>query len=77
MSGMDLFKKDVEKFNSFLLEHDIDVMRESISFDFLKSMIVFSGIVGDTSYLRGICYYLQHLARREGTSIEEIMNKGE
>ena len=65
MNGMDLFKKDVEKFNTFLLENEIDVLREKISLEFLKSMIMLSGITGDTHYLSGICHYLKHLASRE------------
>ena len=71
------FKKDVTRFNDFLLEHDINVFEGSVSFDFMYTMLPFSGIVGDKDYWRGICYYLKHLTRREGMFIEEIIEREE
>ena len=74
---IDLFKIDVAKFNDFLLEHKINVLKEDISFDFMYSMISLSGMEGDIQYMKGICHYLKHMAKREGMNIEEIIKKEE
>jgi len=65
-------KKDTKMLFDVLKGMNLDVRKERVSFDLLKTMAMFAGIKGSTRYVEAVCRTLQRAAKAPISFIEGI-----